>query len=173
MTKAVREMSIEVTRMSQMLETYPALKMDEAIWQRELELNGDQTIVASPIISRGIGVGSFTFLTPADYAWTPSDHGFVSGMSSLLGMWLAGLNSLNESSKFQFDPQMDIALNLDGRQLEILRLVEQGRSNASIAFTLGYSESTVKQDLQRAMKVLRTKDRLDAAIQARSLGMQD
>jgi len=81
MTKAVREMSIEVTRMSQMLETYPALKMDEAIWQRELELNGDQTIVASPIISRGIGVGSFTFLTPADYAWTPSDHGFVSGMS--------------------------------------------------------------------------------------------
>jgi len=68
---------------------------------------------------------------------------------------------------------MDIALNLDGRQLEILRLVEQGRSNASIAFTLGYSESTVKQDLQRAMKVLRTKDRLDAAIQARSLGMQD
>lgn len=173
MTKALRELSIEVILLTQMLEDYPSIKMDESIWLSELELNGEQNVISSPIISRGIGIGAFAFLTPADHVWTPSDHAFLSGLSSLLGLWLAGLNSINETSKFQQDPEIDVPLNLGSRQLQILRLVEQGRSNASIAFTLGYSESTVKQDLQRAMKILRTKDRLDAAIQARNLGMQD
>ncbi len=52
---------------------------------------------------------------------------------------------------------------LTSRQQEILGLVSQGFSNAEIARRLYLSESTVKQHLTRAYKVLNVKRRIQAA----------
>jgi DNA-binding NarL/FixJ family response regulator len=49
------------------------------------------------------------------------------------------------------------------RQREILQLVAQGLSNAQIAKHLFLSESTVKQHLRAAYKVLGVSDRKEAA----------
>ena len=52
---------------------------------------------------------------------------------------------------------------LTARQSEILRLVAEGLSNSQIAKTLFLSESTVKQHLRAAYKVLGVSDRKEAA----------
>jgi two-component system nitrate/nitrite response regulator NarL len=52
---------------------------------------------------------------------------------------------------------------LTPRQREILKLVAEGLSNAQIAKRLFLSESTVKQHLRAAYKVLGVKDRKEAA----------
>lgn len=52
---------------------------------------------------------------------------------------------------------------LTTRQQEILQLVARGRSNAGIAQSLFLSESTVKQHLRAAYKVLGVSDRREAA----------
>jgi DNA-binding NarL/FixJ family response regulator len=52
---------------------------------------------------------------------------------------------------------------LTARQSEILQLVAEGLSNAQISKTLFLSESTVKQHLRAAYKVLGVSDRKEAA----------
>jgi DNA-binding NarL/FixJ family response regulator len=52
---------------------------------------------------------------------------------------------------------------LTARQSEILQLVAEGHSNSQIAKTLFLSESTVKQHLRAAYKVLGVSDRKEAA----------
>ena len=52
---------------------------------------------------------------------------------------------------------------LTARQREILQLVAEGLSNAQIAKSLFLSESTIKQHLRAAYKVLSVSDRKEAA----------
>jgi RNA polymerase sigma factor (sigma-70 family) len=52
---------------------------------------------------------------------------------------------------------------LSARQREILGLVGEGLSNAEIAERLFLSQSTIKQHLRRAYKVLKVKNRTEAA----------
>jgi DNA-binding NarL/FixJ family response regulator len=62
-------------------------------------------------------------------------------------------------------------LHVTERQKQILRLVEVGKSNTGIALALGYSVSTIKQELQRVMRAMGVSDRTEAAARARSLGL--
>jgi len=60
----------------------------------------------------------------------------------------------------------DDPMNLDAltaRQREILQLIAQGLSNAEVAKRLFLSESTIKQHLRAAYKVLGVSDRKEAA----------
>jgi DNA-binding CsgD family transcriptional regulator len=171
-SRSLATMSTEAITISDMLQEYPAMALDTRIWENKMAKMGDHTLVCSPLISRGIAIGAFVLYVPIDHVWLPQDQSFIDGIAALISMWLAHYNSIQAEQNNALTHETDVALHLDERQLQILQLVEQGRSNTSIAFALGYSESTVKQDLQRAMKILRTKDRQDAALRARSLGMQ-
>jgi DNA-binding NarL/FixJ family response regulator len=52
---------------------------------------------------------------------------------------------------------------LSARQREIMEMVVEGLSNAQIAGRLYLSESTIKQHLRGAYKVLRVRNRTEAA----------
>jgi LuxR family maltose regulon positive regulatory protein len=60
---------------------------------------------------------------------------------------------------------------LTGRQLDVLRLVERGMSNKSIARELGLSMSTVKTHLRSAFARLDARSRTQALARARDLGL--
>ena len=60
---------------------------------------------------------------------------------------------------------------LTRRQIEILRLVAQGASNAEIARRLGLSEHTVKRHVANVLTRLGLKTRAAAAVQASKLGL--
>ena len=69
-----------------------------------------------------------------------------------------------EMVKYLIAREMPASLNgLSARQREILELVVEGQSNAEIARNLYLSESTIKQHLRAAYKLLEVSNRTEAA----------
>ncbi len=64
-----------------------------------------------------------------------------------------------------------IASALSPREIDILRLVARGRTNREIAAQLYLSEGTVKNHISRILSRLALRDRTQAALRARDLGL--
>jgi DNA-binding NarL/FixJ family response regulator len=61
-------------------------------------------------------------------------------------------------------------LELTERQMEVLGLLAQGKSNKAIASALSISEPTVKAHVTQVLRALKVTNRAEAAIAARRLG---
>ncbi|MFE1840422.1 response regulator [Streptomyces sviceus] len=64
-----------------------------------------------------------------------------------------------------------LAAGLSPREIDILRLVARGRTNREIAAQLYLSEGTVKNHVSRILSRLSLRDRTQAALRARDLGL--
>lgn len=64
-----------------------------------------------------------------------------------------------------------VAAVLSPREIDILRLVARGRTNREIAAQLYLSEGTVKNHISRILSRLALRDRTQAALRARDLGL--
>ena len=170
LSNAVLEGEIVTTSILKQLDDYPSLALDRAIWEDVAKTSGNLQIDTIPIVSNGRSIGAFDMFSEAT-AVSRKDYAFLSALGHMLGIWAT--HPFTESGlEANFAPNAnDVSFNLNERQLNILELVEQGRSNSAIAVILGYSQSTVKQELQRAMRVLRTNERSEAAKRARELGL--
>lgn len=63
------------------------------------------------------------------------------------------------------------AFGLSERQIEVLRLMENGLSNKEIANQLGITESTVKSHTSKLMACLAAKNRTSCVIEGKRLGL--
>jgi NarL family two-component system response regulator LiaR len=63
-------------------------------------------------------------------------------------------------------PQRDPAADLTAREMEVLRLIAQGHTNAQIAAELVITERTVKAHVSNLLGKLHLSDRTQAAIYA-------
>ena len=61
--------------------------------------------------------------------------------------------------------------SLTGRQLDVLRLLVQGRANKEIGRELGLSEKTVKAHVTAVFRRLEVVNRTEAALRARQYGL--
>src|SRR5919112_1103696 len=86
---------------------------------------------------------------------------FVAG-ASVASLLAAGLRG---------GPQQDGVSELSGREVEVLRLVADGRSNKEIGETLGLSALTVKSHLARIARKLGTGDRAEMVAMAMRAGV--
>jgi DNA-binding NarL/FixJ family response regulator len=68
-------------------------------------------------------------------------------------------------------PETGLPEPLSGRELEILQLVAQGLSNRVIATRLSLAEGTVKNYISTILQKLGARDRTQAALRARELGL--
>ncbi|WP_030019744.1 response regulator [Streptomyces monomycini] len=68
-------------------------------------------------------------------------------------------------------PGAEPGVALSPREIDILRLVAQGRTNREIAAQLYLSEGTVKNHISRILGRLGLRDRTQAALRARDLGL--
>lgn len=65
------------------------------------------------------------------------------------------------------------ASGLTARQLEVLRLLMQGQPNKIIARVLGLTEGTVKIHIAAILRTLQARNRTEAVVMARRIGIQD
>lgn len=75
------------------------------------------------------------------------------------------------ASPHEDDPNQQLVEPLSERELEILTLVGNGASNKEIAAQLFIAEGTVKNHLTNILGKLGVRDRTQAALKARSLGI--
>ncbi|WP_328472033.1 response regulator transcription factor [Actinoplanes sp. NBC_00393] len=71
----------------------------------------------------------------------------------------------------QLPPAKPLVDPLSERELEVLRLLAQGNSNREIAAALFLAEGTVKNHVTNVLGKLGVRDRTQAALHARSLGL--
>jgi DNA-binding NarL/FixJ family response regulator len=64
-------------------------------------------------------------------------------------------------------------VDLTKRQLEVLRLLAEGRSTAQIAAELGLSRTTVRNYIANLLTALGVHSRLQAVVAARKAGILD
>ena len=68
-------------------------------------------------------------------------------------------------------PPAPLVEPLSGREIEVLRLIAEGRTNREIAGTLYIAEGTVKNHVTNILGKLGVRDRTQAALKARELGL--
>ena len=150
----------------------PALAIDRHIWDPFLDRVGRRDAVCVPITSGGRPVGAIALLCTPRTSWGPADLAILEAVGAALGLWAThpGSGVTTALAPGAAEPDGNV-LKLTDRQIAILRLAEDGASNSAIAAALGYSISTVKQEIQRVLRTLRAVDRAAAAERARGLGL--
>lgn len=114
-----------------------------------------------------LGVATFTQREAVEAEY-PKD--INDSMSQVLGIWLNGLgltkSYTNGKTPTESNPQA-----LTERQLRILELMAQGKTNAEIAQELILSESSIRQETVRIYRALGVGSRAEAAKRAIHLGI--
>jgi DNA-binding NarL/FixJ family response regulator len=170
LTTAFIEGEIVVQPLAEVVTGYNFTDLDPQLWEAMIERVGDGDMVCAPVTAQGTAFGALGFVTRSTRTWTNADIAYLDGLSSILGIWATHhLSGVRTPEVWR--PVTQDTLTLSPRQLDILRLVELGKSNAAIAFALGYSASTVKAELQRVLRVLKVGDRQAAVATARELGL--
>jgi DNA-binding CsgD family transcriptional regulator len=100
--------------------------------------------------------------------------GVISVVSKVTGIWLdsLGVNSGSNSHGAQINSAASPE-SLSERQLTVLRLMAEGKTNAEIAQQLILSESTIRQETVRIYRALGVSARADASKRAKHLGIID
>ena len=172
LTDAFHNLEIELLALSEMLDDYPYIRMtDEVLWRPFIEDGSDQMLLCAPIVMNGVAVGAYSVFLPDDYKLTGADCSLFEGIGALIGLWMTHMTQIRVLDRMDFHFEDDQPAQLTQRQCAILVLIEEGRSIGSITRMLGYSQSTIRQELQRTMKALRVDSRIEAAAMARQLGI--
>jgi len=125
----------------------------------------DARLLTVPLIREGRGVGAV--MASITGPLVHEDGPLFSALGAALGLWIAyPASPANGSGNGTHD---DLALT--PRQVRLLEGVAAGHSTAEIAASLGFSESTVKFEVSRLMRLLRAPNRQAAVRTARTLGL--
>jgi DNA-binding NarL/FixJ family response regulator len=99
-------------------------------------------------------------------------HGQVLLQASSAAQLWAGLyaqeSSASRNASFSSEAEK---MGLTARELEVVRLIAQGRSNTEIAAELFVSDATVKTHINHIFSKLGARDRSQVIIKARQLGL--
>jgi DNA-binding CsgD family transcriptional regulator len=166
-TDAIRENRIVVINtLPQWPKPYSALKklgIPESV----------KSLITAPVEISGLPIGSLTTFSHARLELENELAEFVEAVAMILALAIKGqrkfpiLRSISDGHDFDevaITPKLhEIDKDLSERQLLILKLIAEGRTNASIADVLGYSESLIRQETIKIYAKLNCSGRNEAA----------
>lgn len=169
--QALRDNRFIQVRAKEFTEQCGVLKVDSDLWSEAgFDLNSELFAIFVPIYGQGEALGVLAFAAPAEVSL--DDSVTLMGLAGTIALWLFA-NQAEDDERITRDlPILErdvVPLTLTERQCVILRLIEAGQSNTAIAAATGLSISTVKIELRRAMRALRSPNRRVAASTARRL----
>jgi DNA-binding CsgD family transcriptional regulator len=163
--RALREADVIVDPLEELPSRYAGTSRPNSRSRQMIQRLPGGWSVSAPLMSAGAAVGAYNLICDADATWGPQEIAVVGAVGNALGLWLTHPDSGLPSP----DPRDRPVLT--ARQRRILALAAAGRTNVAIGATLGYSTSTVKQELQRAARSLGASSRANAIDRARELGL--
>lgn len=168
LTESFKRSAVVLVPLEEVTMQFPNLEMDQDFWSELTKRNGNGDVGHVPIIVHGAPIGVYVFLCDQVHDWTPMDLVILDSLAASLGLWMSHPESKamdpRTSESFQ-------GLSLSARQIAILNLVREGKSNTAISTRLGYSQSTIKQELRWIMRRLRVTSRADAVTRATDLNL--
>jgi DNA-binding CsgD family transcriptional regulator len=134
-------------------------------------LVGNKSLIFFPIFSLGTPISVIAINSRVHLEEEDSLNVFLSAVASVFSMYFyRNLNSsknseAHETARKKLLPSIGFeeSLSLTDRQLVILRLISEDRTNKSISEFLGYSESTVRQDIMKIFANLGCTHRSEAS----------
>lgn len=132
---------------------------------------GDKSLIAVPIFLAGTPIAAIVVFSESGKKENSPEKSFLSAVANVFSMYFyrnlqsspvepGVIEVKNPSKESKFG---DRDLNLTERQLVILRLISEERTNEKISEILGYSESTVRQEIMRIFAKLGCNTRGEAA----------
>lgn len=170
LNEAFRDQRIVAVPQVELARRYPLLGIDQDLITEMGDRGSNGFLVNAPITSAGRAIGVWGWQSTGPVAFSPLDMSLMRGIGAILGVWLSH-PSTPVPDRQSFGSDEDPPLALTDRQQLILTAVLDGMANPDIAARLGYSVSTVKQEVQRAMRTMRARDRVVAAERAWELGL--
>lgn len=170
LTDVYKSSEMLILSFEELWDRYEVVRMDRELWEGMAERFSGGDVVHVPIIAQGTTMGVLGFYTKERHRWDSREIAYVESLGALIGIWATHPLSGVKTPEI-WRPVSDAVISLSERQQVILRLIESGKSNASIAMALGYSPSTVKAEIQKSLRALRVNDRVAAAARARELGI--
>lgn len=170
-TIAVRQGTIQVNDIAGFGRAY-LQALDDGFLTPHFNAMAATSSINVPLRHAGVIVGVLGFVTTEPWCDDEESRTLLEGLGSLLGLWIAH----PRSGALEVSPslgQREWSLAFTPRQRHALRLAGAGLSNSAIARELLVSTSSVKQDLQQAMRALRSHDRTTAFERAVQLGLLD
>lgn len=154
------------------IEQFPALSyvvdaMDDAARASHL------VMVSAPLLYQGVARGVVNFTLSQDRRWDYDDYTYFDGLLAAVSLWarIQDLTARLDAAGVTGSLPRVRAAGVTDRQRAILGLLSAGKSNEAIARTLGYSVSTVKNDLASLMSLLAARDRHEILERARAAGL--
>jgi DNA-binding CsgD family transcriptional regulator len=126
-------------------------------------LGDDQIVVAVPLIYRLGVIGAFTMSLKSCPEHLESDHDFWNGVASICSFFV-----VNTSEPHTLSATPTIGVYLTERQKKIVNHFKDGLTIAEIAGKLGYSHSTIRQEIIKIYRLLGVRDRKSAIVEATS-----
>ena len=132
-----------------------------------------KSLITAPVEISGLPIGSLTTFSHARLELKDDLEEFIQAVAMILALAIKGQRHLpligSPSNNHRFEniemisAHSEVDKNLSERQLLILKLIAEGRTNASIADVLGYSESLIRQETIKIYAKLNCSGRNEAA----------
>lgn len=127
-----------------------------------------------PLTKGGQPVGMLCLTLKAGEKWDLVSSGAISVISKITGIWLDSFSpSTRSTSPLATYAAVSNPESLTERQLTVLRLMAEGKTNAQIAQELILSESTIRQETVKIYRALGVHARSEAGRRAKHLGIID
>lgn len=153
---------------AQLMERFPLLSLDRP-WSMPLVPRlEDRYFFVAPMLRNSVPYGAIFTAMDEPFPQSPEDWAYARAIQDICSLW--GIHEIDAHAS-RTNPSAGPGSILTDRQLRVLELLAQGRTNESIAHALGYSLSTIKADLRLLYDLLGDTNRIEVVARAKQLGL--
>lgn len=152
----------------ELMQRFPLLGLDRP-WSMPLVPRlEDRYFFVAPMLRNSVPYGAIFTAMEEPFPQSPEDWAYAKAVQDICSLW--GIHEIDAQATRNKLSSGGGSILTD-RQLRVLELLAQGRTNESIAHALGYSLSTIKADLRILYDLLGDANRLEVVARAKQLGL--
>jgi DNA-binding NarL/FixJ family response regulator len=134
-------------------------------------LIGPRILIVFPVFNDGVPTGALALTSRATKERTRDSELYLAAISSIFSMHLyrnvlvapdTRVDTMKRNSALKTKPD-SMSNEPTQRQLVIMRLISESRTNKNISENLGYSESTIRQEIMRIFETTGSSNRTQVA----------